>query len=246
MPIRILDARPLVVPMVALSVALHGIAWAAVARVRPGPARERIELEVIRRAPAPPPEPPAPRARVALARPQAIPAPPAPAAPAPVAAPPPALASAPQPPAAAGTPRAIPKVGISLGSTVSSGGFVVGVGNTVHGRASETAADPAAVRRYSGGVVAAVRLSAQPKALELPTIPYPPEARHAGVEGQVVLVLRLDSHGAVRAVRVVDAPSAELARAAEEGARRFRFTPAILEGEPVETEIRFTYTFLLE
>jgi periplasmic protein TonB len=47
-------------------------------------------------------------------------------------------------------------------------------------------------------------------------------------------------------VRVVDAPSAELARAAEEGARRFRFTPAILEGEPVETEIRFTYTFLLE
>ena len=28
--------------------------------------------------------------------------------------------------------------------------------------------------------------------------------------------------------------------------RGFRFTPALLEGEPVETEIRFTYTFLLE
>ena len=137
-------------------------------------------------------------------------------------------------------------MGLSLGSTVSTGGFAVGVGNTVHGRASETAADPAGVRRYSGGVVAAARLSAQPKALDLPEIPYPPEARRAGVEGQVVLVLRLDAHGSVRTVRVVDAPSPDLARAAEEGARRFRFTPALLEGEPVETEIRFTYTFLLE
>jgi protein TonB len=62
----------------------------------------------------------------------------------------------------------------------------------------------------------------------------------------VVLVLRLDASGAVRSVRVVSAPSPDLARAAEEGARRFRFSPALAEGEAVETEIRFTYTFLLE
>ena len=237
------SGRSLALPMVALSVALHGAAWAAVARVRPAPARERIELEVVRHdRPARPPEPPPPRARVALARPQAVPARPAPAP----EAPPPALASAPQPVSPTDAPRALPRVGLSLGSTVSTGGFAVGVGNTVHGRASETAAAPAGVRRYSGGVVAAARLSAQPKALDLPEIPYPPEARRAGVEGQVVLVLRLDAHGSVRTVRVVDAPSPDLARAAEEGARRFRFTPALLEGEPVETEIRFTYTFLLE
>jgi protein TonB len=47
-------------------------------------------------------------------------------------------------------------------------------------------------------------------------------------------------------VRVVSAPSPDLARAAEEGARRFRFSPALVDGAPVETEIRFTYTFLLE
>jgi protein TonB len=237
--------RARALPMVALSLALHGAAWAAVARVRPAPARERIEVEVVRRErAAPPAEPPPARPRVAVARPEAVPARPLPA-PIPEA-PPPALASAQATPPPPGAPRALPKVGLSLGSTVSTGGFAVGVGNTVYGRAAERAADPASVRKYAGGVVAAARLSAQPKVLALPQIPYPPEARRAGVEGQVVLVLRVDALGAVRGVRVVDAPSPELARAAEEGARRFRFTPALLEGEPVETEIRFTYNFLLE
>jgi protein TonB len=230
--------------MAALSLALHGAAWAAVARARPAPARERIEIEVVRREPAPAAPPPAeparpPRPRVALARPPA-----AAPAPAPTAAPPPALASAPAP--TPGAPRALPRVGLSLGSTVSSGGFAVGVGNTVYGRAGERAADPAAVRPYAGGAVPAARLSAQPRPLDVPAIAYPPDARRDGVEGQVVLVLRVDATGAVRGVRVVSAPAPDLARAAEEGARRFRFSPALLEGEPVETEIRFTYTFLLE
>ncbi len=226
--------------MVALSLALHGVAFASLAKARRAPARERIEIEVVHRAPpvaaprAPEPAgvPPA-HSRVALARSRRAP-------------PPPALASAPAEPGPAAAPRALPRVGLSLGSTVSTGAFAVGVGNTVYGRADERAADPAAVRPYSGGVVPAARLSAPPRPLETPAIPYPPEARRAGVEGQVVLVLRLDAAGAVRGVRVVSAPSPELGRAAEEGARRFRFTPALADGDPVETEIRFTYTFLLE
>jgi protein TonB len=226
--------------MVALSLALHGAAFASLAKARRAPARERIELEVVRRDPPvaaphasePPPAPP-PRPHVALARRHPEP-------------PPAALASAQAEPAPTGAPRALPRVGLSLGSTVSTGAFEVGVGNTVHGRAGDRAADPASVRRYSGGVVPAARLSAEPRPLDTPAIPYPPDARRAGVEGQVVLVLRIDAAGAVRAVRVVDAPSPELARAAEEGARRFRFSPALADGEPVETELRFTYTFLLE
>jgi protein TonB len=229
--------------MIALSLALHGAAFAAVSRIRPAATRERIEIEVVRRerppAPRPAPERAAPRPAPRVAS-VTAPAP----TPAPPAAPPPALASASQAPPAAAV-RAIPKVGISLGSTVASGGFAVGVGNTAYGRAEETAADPASVRRYSGGVPAA-RLSAQPKVLELPEIDYPPDARRAGVEGQVVLVLRVDARGAVTAARVLDAPSPALAEAARQGARRFRFSPALYEGEPVETEIRFTYTFLLK
>jgi protein TonB len=249
--------RTRVAATIALSVALHGVAWAAVARGPAAPARARIELEVVRRprpvavAPAAPPagEPPrperaaarpAPRPVVAVAR----PAPPRP--PAPAADPPPALASAPRASSEPDAPRASPRIGLSLGSTVASGGFAVGVGNTVYGRADETAADPATVRRYAGGVVPAARLSAQPRPLDLPRIEYPRDAREEGVEGQVALVLRIDARGAVVAVRVVDAPSPALAAAAAGGARRFRFSPALADGEAVETEIRFTYTFVLE
>jgi len=223
--------------MVALSLALHGAAFASLAKVRRAPARERIEIEVVRRErprpPAPPPAPP-PRPRPAERRTALVqPAPP-----------PPALASA--PPEAPRAPKAIPRVGLSLGSTVSSGGFAVGVGNTLHGQAEETAADPARVRPYSGGTVAAARLSAQPRPVELPRIEYPADARKAGTEGRVLLVLGIDAQGKVASVRVLEAPSPSLAAAALEGARKFRFAPALLEGAPVATEIRFTYTFLLE
>lgn len=225
--------------MVALSLALHGAAFAAASRVEPAAARTPVEIEVVlRERPAPPtPAPEAPRP---------APAPATRRAELPVKAsaePPPALAAAPSPDP--GAPRPLPRVGLSLGSTVAGGSFAVGIGNTLHGRASETAADPATVRPYAGGVPAA-RLSAQPRVVDLPRIEYPADARRAGVEGQVVLLLRIDARGAVIAVRVVDAPSPSLAEAARQGAHRFRFTAALLDGEPVETEIRFTYTFLLE
>jgi protein TonB len=240
--------RP-VATVVAVSVALHGAAFAAVSQMPPPPERERIEIEVVRRArpvepppraePAPEAEAPLPARRaVALAARPATPAEPPPSSPPSLA---PAAEAAPSP-----APRALPRVGVSLASTVAAGGFAVGVGNTAYGRAAETAAAPESVRRGAGAVVAAARLSAQPKVIDLPEIEYPADARRSGVEGQVVLVLRIDAQGAVAGVRVVDAPTPELAEAARTGARRFRFSPALLDGEPVETEIRFTYTFLLE
>lgn len=238
-------ARLRTLAMVALSVVLHGAAWAAAARARPAPVRERIEIEVVRRprptapAAAAPEEPQRPARRALAAARPLVPrtAPPPP---------PPPLASAPESAPESGAPKPLPRVGISLGSTVASGGFAVGTGNTAYGRAEETAAAPASVQPYTRGITPAARLSVQPRPLELPRIGYPPDARKEGIEGQVVLVLRIDARGSVAAVRVVDAPSPSLAGAAAEGARRFRFTPGLAQGEPVETEIRFTYTFLLE
>lgn len=234
-------------PMLALSIAMHGAAWASVARVRPVPPRQRIEVEVVRRRPpSPPPQaaPPPERPRAA-SREVALANPPAPRVATPPA-PPPPLASAPDAPSPSDAPKPLPKVGISLGSTVASGDFAAGVGNTAYGKADESAAEPSSVGAYLRGAVPIARTSSRPKPLVLPKIDYPPDARKSGVEGQVVLVLRIDSHGAVIAVRVLDSPSPSLAEAASEGARRFRFAPALVEGEPVETEIRFTYTFLLE
>jgi protein TonB len=127
------------------------------------------------------------------------------------------------------------------------GGFAVGVGNTLHGKASEIAAEPGAVKPYAADRTApAARLSAQPRLLERPEIPYPAEARRDGLEGQVVLLLRIDAEGRVAAASVLSAPGPGLGEAARAGALRFRFTPPLLEGEAVETEIRFTYTFVLE
>ncbi len=226
--------------MVALSLVLHGAAWASIAQLRRTPMHERIEIEVVRRerpkpAPLAPPAPSTPSTKTrAVSRRIALTKPPPP---------PPPLASTPPEPAA---PKPLPRVGLSLGSTVSSGAFAVGVGNTLHGKAEETAADPSTVRPYSGAVVAAARLSAQPRPIELPRIEYPADARKAGTEGRVLLVLGIDAQGRVTAVRVMEAPTPSLAAAAAEGARWFRFAPALLDGEPVATEIRFTYTFLLE
>lgn len=209
-----------------LSLVLHGVAWASAVRTHRPQKIGRIEFDVVRRprpepSPAPPPPRPPPRVRRVAALPAVSARP---------------LASPPAPAA----PRPLPRVGLSLGSTVSAGVFAVGVGNTTMGRPAEVAADPATVRPLPPA-----RLASAPQPIELPRIPYPAEARKAGVEGRVLLVLRIDAQGAVTSVRVVDAP-ALLAAAAAEGARRFRFTPALVESQPVETEIRFTYTFLLE
>jgi protein TonB len=102
------------------------------------------------------------------------------------------------------------------------------------------------VKPYAADRTAPARLSAKPRLLERPEIPYPPEARREGLEGQVVLLLRIDAEGRVAAARLLSAPGPALGEAARAAALRFRFTPPLLEGEAVETEIRFTYTFLLE
>ena len=228
--------------MAVVSLAIHagGFAWAARVTPRPSarPAPVVVEFEAARPppAPAPPLRPPAERPmprRVAVAK------LPPPAEPLPL--PPP---NEPPPPAAPAA-RAVPRVGVSLSSTATGGGFAVGVGNTLHGKASEVAADPRAVKPYAADTPA-VRLSAQPRVVERPEIPYPPEARRDGLEGRVVLLLRIDSEGRVAAAHLLSAPAPALGEAARAAALRFRFTPPMLDGEAVETEIRFTYTFVLE
>ncbi|MFT3913457.1 MAG: TonB family protein [Anaeromyxobacteraceae bacterium] len=226
------------------SLALHagGIALAAhlpppVAEVRPPPVEVAFEV-------ADPPPPAAP--------PKAEPPPPAPAprpvmvkAPAPVEPPPPPPSSEPPPPEQPKA-RAVPRVGITLGSTATGGGFAVGVGNTLYGKASTTAADPASVKPYAGPSTPPARLSAQPRLVGRPEVPYPPDARKAGVEGRVLLLLRIAADGRVAAATVLADPGAGLGEAARAAALAFRFTPALVEGEAVETELRFTYTFVLE
>lgn len=238
---------------VAVSLALHAGGLALAQRLEPIPAAKPKPVEVEFEAvtppppPAPPkaeppppppaPEPPPPPRRVAMAK---LPPPPrdAPPPPPPNEAPPPDA-----PPA-----KAAPKVGISLSSTAQSGGFAVGVGNTLYGKAPEVAADPENVKPYAAKDTAPpARRSSQPRLLEQPEVPYPAEARRAGLEGQVKLLLRIDREGRVVAARVLAEPGGGLGEAARAGALRFRFSPGLLEGEPVEVpDLIYTYTFVLE
>ena len=245
---------------VAGSITLHAavVTVAAHVKVRAPAAREEpaeiaFEVVPVPRPPAPPPaarpHPSRPRevvTRVAT-RPAPVPAP-ARTATLPLPLPP----SSELPPPGAPPTRAVPRVGITLSSTAAGGSFAVGVGNTLYGKASEVAGDPTEARPYAAPSAPAPRTatgrgpSAQPKLLEQPEVPYPAEARHAGVDGRVILVLSIDPAGRVISARVLSEPGSGLGEAARQAALRFRFSPALDAGDPVPAEIRFTYTFVLE
>lgn len=77
-------------------------------------------------------------------------------------------------------------------------------------------------------------------------IPYPEEAKKAGVEGPVVMELLIDETGVVRQVNVVTGPGYGLNEAAVEAAKKFRFSPAMMDQKPVAVKIRYTYRFVLQ
>jgi len=66
------------------------------------------------------------------------------------------------------------------------------------------------------------------------------------VEGTVVLRVLVDETGTVRSVKHVSGPGGGLDEAAVKAVARFRFRPAMRRGQPVATEIRYTYTFELD
>lgn len=240
--------------MVVASLGIHGALYASVSRERPTEKRvETMEFEVVRPPPPPPkpvePEPPkAPepqpiKAPVKIAR--SAPPPPTPVPP------PPPNSPAPQSPTADAKPPVI-KVGISLSSTAAGGGFAVGVGNTLYGKVDDKAADPNEVKPYAAPAlkpalyVPPTRVSTLPRLLEQPKLAYTDEARRAEIEGQVVLLLKIDSTGRVTAVKVLTGLGYGLDSVAEQAAYRFKFAPATLDDEAVSTELRFIYSFLLE
>jgi protein TonB len=77
-------------------------------------------------------------------------------------------------------------------------------------------------------------------------VPYPEEARRAGIEGTVTLSITIDFDGKVVAAKLIGGPGYGLNEAALEAIRRFKFKPAIKNGEPVSTEMKYAYTFLLD
>jgi TonB family protein len=95
---------------------------------------------------------------------------------------------------------------------------------------------PRTVGPIIGGVV-------NGKAVSLPVPKYPKEARKARESGQVVVQVLIDEQGTVISARVVEGPSS-LREAAVGAARKARFTPTRLMGQPVKVNGVIIYNFV--
>jgi protein TonB len=75
---------------------------------------------------------------------------------------------------------------------------------------------------------------------------YPPRARAAGVEGDVVLDIVVDPAGAVESARVVQGVGFGLDEAALRAVSDFRFAPASRKGQPVRVRMLWPMRFRLD
>jgi TonB family protein len=93
--------------------------------------------------------------------------------------------------------------------------------------------------QIGGNVQAPVRIHA-------PDPHYPEEARHARVQGVVILQTIIDKVGNVTDVRVLKGLPSGLTEAAVEAVSAWRFKPAMLEGEPVAVYYLVTVSFSVQ
>lgn len=93
--------------------------------------------------------------------------------------------------------------------------------------------------QISGNVLAPVRIHA-------PDPHYPEEARHARVQGVVILQTIIDKAGNVTDVKVLKGLPSGLTEAAVEAVSSWRFKPATLEGKPVAVFYLVTVSFSVQ
>jgi TonB family protein len=74
---------------------------------------------------------------------------------------------------------------------------------------------------------------------------YPPEAKQKGVEGEVVFEVTINEQGEVSDVQVLSG-NAMLVSAAYEAVRQWRYTPVLLNGDPIRAKSTVTIRFTLE
>lgn len=87
---------------------------------------------------------------------------------------------------------------------------------------------------------------APPSPLRNPEPRYPAEARRRGWEGSVLLVVRVAPDGMCIEARVSESSGHRcLDEAALDAVRRWMFSPALLDGAPVEAEVEVPFSFVL-
>jgi len=87
------------------------------------------------------------------------------------------------------------------------------------------------------------QLTRAPALLELVEAEYPPEAKAEGITGEVVLEVDIAATGEVLDARVIEPAGHGFDEAALEAVRRFKFSPAEIDGEPAAVQIEYRYRF---
>jgi TonB family protein len=93
--------------------------------------------------------------------------------------------------------------------------------------------------RVGGDVQAAKLISSSPKP------EYPPDLEEKGIEGTVLLNAVIGMDGTVLDIRVINTPNPGLEKAALDAVKQWRYTPTLLNGEPVEVVTTITVNFRL-
>jgi periplasmic protein TonB len=97
-------------------------------------------------------------------------------------------------------------------------------------------------KKTDGGPVAVGSLAGKAKQRISPT--YPPLARTARVSGVVTVYLVVNEKGEVESVQRTDGP-VQLQQAAAEAARRWKFLPTVIDGQPVRVAGYLSFNFSL-
>ncbi len=83
-----------------------------------------------------------------------------------------------------------------------------------------------------------------PLVVQRAPLKYPDSARASGIQGTVVLDVRVTQSGDVKDVSVVSG-NPDLAKAAADAVKQWKYKPYIIDGAPVEIETQVTITFNL-
>ena len=83
------------------------------------------------------------------------------------------------------------------------------------------------------------------KAISLPQPAYPAMGRQIRIQGPVVIQILVDEQGKVVSAQLVSGHPI-LSASAKEAALRARFTPTVLNGQPVKIQVVITYNFVLQ
>lgn len=114
--------------------------------------------------------------------------------------------------------------------------------NSLPGQMPKLTLEALPLPRFAGPVSRGADVPALLRERVNPT--YPQLAQSHGISGDVILDATVAQNGSVRYVKIISGPGS-LADAAVRAVRQWRFSPALLNGKPVEVHQRITIAFKL-